>query len=291
MMYEPPPERSGRRLRLTRRGRLVLIVTMAAAACAAVLIPLLVLQEEPKPEKQPEKRRTLLIPEGWRASQVYRAVDKALGKPPGATRKAAATADLKLPAEAKGNPEGYLFPATYPVDPGATPAGLLAYMVDTAHKRFAADSVSAGAQRSGAGLYRTVNIASIVQAEVDAAADMGKVARVIHNRLKQGMPLQMDSTLNYALNRSTLDTTLDDTRLDSPYNTYLRLGLPPTPIGNPGEEALRAALDPPEGDWMYFVTVARGDTRFTADYAEHRRNVEEFNARRRSAGATAGTDS
>ncbi|WP_267243330.1 endolytic transglycosylase MltG [Streptomyces sp. PR69] len=290
MMYEPPPARSRRRLRLTRRGRLVLIAVAAAAVCAAVLIPLLV-QLEPKPEKQPEKRRTLLIPEGWRAAQVYQAVDKALGKPSGTTRKAAATADLKLPAEAKGNPEGYLFPATYPLDPGVTPAGLLTYMVDTANKRFAADSISGGAQRSGAGLYRTVNIASIVQAEADTADDMGKVARVIHNRLEQGMPLQMDSTLNYALNRSTLDTSIEDTRLDSPYNTYLRLGLPPTPIDNPGEEALRAALNPPQGDWIYFVTVAPGDTRFTADYAEHQRNVKEFNANRRSARATADADS
>ncbi len=65
------------------------------------------------------------------------------------------------------------------------------------------------------------------------------------------------------------------------------MGLPPTPIDNPGEEAMRAAINPPPGDWLYFVTVKPGDTRFTADYAEHQRNVAEFNAQRKSAGARA----
>ena len=187
---------------------------------------------------------------------------------------------LELPAEAKGNPEGYLFPATYPIDSRTTPASLLRYMVDTAGTRFAAPRVTAGAQRSGVTVYETVNIASIVQAEADTPEDMGKVARVIYNRLARRMPLQMDSTLNYALNRSTLDTTAADTRIDSPYNSYVRQGLPPTPIGNPGEHALNAAVGPPPGDWLYFVTVAPGDTRFTADYEEHLRNVAEFNANR-----------
>ena len=95
------------------------------------------------------------------------------------------------------------------------------------------------------------------------------------------MPLQMDSTLNYALNRSTLDTTAADTRIDSPYNSYQRLGLPPTPIDNPGEQALHAAISPTPGNWLYFVTVAPGDTRFTASYREHQRNVDEFNAKRK----------
>lgn len=112
---------------------------------------------------------------------------------------------------------------------------------------------------------------------------MGKVARVIYNRLDQGMPLQMDSTINYALNRSTLDTRDSDTKINSPYNTYTRMGLPPTPIGNPGEEAVRAATSPPQGDWLYFVTVKPGDTRFTSSFEEQQRNVAEFNKNKKSA--------
>lgn len=280
MVNESPDTPPRRRLRPTRRGRLALLVAavLILVVAAAVLVPLLTR------ERATERTRSLVIPEGRRASQAYTAVDKVLGETSGTTEKAVATADLPLPAAAKGNPEGYLYPATYPVTSRATPKSLLRYMVDTAVERFGADHVTAGAQRNGVTVYQTVTIASIVQAEADTVSDMGKVARVVHNRLARDMPLQMDSTLNYAMNRSTLDTTTGDTKIDSPYNSYERKGLPPTPIGNPGEQAMVAAISPTPGPWLYFVTVAPGDTRFTGDYAEQRRNVAEFNRNRRSAG-------
>ncbi|MFE1579095.1 endolytic transglycosylase MltG [Streptomyces fradiae] len=275
--------RRTRRPRLTRRGRVTLIAGVLVLAGAGILVPLLLLREPAAPRQPPQSTRTLLIPEGWRAGQVYEAVDKALGVPPGTTRAEADTAALALPSAAQGNPEGFLFPATYPIDRTTTPRGLLRYMVTTAGERFGTGKVAHGAQRGSPSLYETVTIASVVQAEADTAEDMGKVARVIRNRLARGMPLQMDSTLNYALDRSTLDTSHADTRIESPYNTYTVAGLPPTPIGNPGEQAVHAAIDPPPGDWLYFVTVAPGDTRFTADYDEHLANVEEFNHNRRTA--------
>ncbi|MFE2492544.1 endolytic transglycosylase MltG [Streptomyces scopuliridis] len=279
MMNEPPEASPGRRPRLTRRGRLVLLLTVVLVVAAAVLVPVLLLTGD----DGGGKRTTLVIPEGRRAADVYVSVDQALGLSPGATRKAASTARLRLPEAAKGNPEGFLFPATYPVGSATTPANLLSYMVNTANQRFGAGRISAGAQRAGMSTYQAVTVASIVQAEADSVADMGKVARVVHNRLSLGMPLQMDSTLNYALNRSTVDTSHADTKIDSPYNTYERKGLPPTPIGNPGEEAMNAALNPASGDWLYFVTVKPGDTRFTNKYAEQLRNVEEFNRNRKAA--------
>ncbi|GAA3477790.1 endolytic transglycosylase MltG [Streptomyces yanii] len=279
MANESPTTRPHRRLRPTRRGRLVLFlgIVLGLGVAAAVLVPLLTREAKVGPE------RTLVIPEGWRASQVYAAVDKALDVAPGTAEKAVGAAELALPAEAKGNPEGYLFPATYPLASGATPAGLLTYMVDTAGRRFGGDHIAAGARRNNVSVHRTVTIASMVQAEADTMDDMAKVARVIYNRLAKDMPLQMDSTLNYALNRSTLDTTIGDTRIDSPYNSYERKGLPPTPIGNPGEQAMEAAITPTPGPWLYFVTVAPGDTRFTDSYAEQQKNVEEFNRNRRAA--------
>lgn len=271
------------RLRPTRRGRLVMLIGAVLVLAAAVLVPLLVLgSDEEKEKAQP---RSLVIPEGWRASQVYEAADKALGLAPGSTEKAVPTAELSLPDAAGGNPEGYLFPATYPVDEDTTPASLLRYMVDTAVKRFGADHITAGAERNSVSVYQTVTIASVVQAEADTVSDMGKVARVVYNRLAQDMALQMDSTLNYALKRSTLDTTTGDTKIDSPYNSYERKGLPPTPIGNPGEQAMQAAISPPPGPWLYFVTVGPGDTRFTDSYDEQLTNVEEFNRNRSSATA------
>ncbi|NEA65246.1 endolytic transglycosylase MltG [Streptomyces sp. SID12488] len=263
---------SRRTIRLTRRGRAVLIATGAVVAATAVAVPLLSVDSEGDP-----RPTSLLILEGWRSIQVYEAVDKALALPAGSTKKSLGKARLKLPADAEGNPEGYLFPATYPLKEKATPESLLSFMVDTANQKFGGPPVTAGAQRNAMNVYQAVTIASIVQAEAAGKQDMGKVARVVFNRLERGMPLQMDSTINYALNRSTLKTTTDDTRLNSPYNSYQRMGLPPTPIANPGEEAMRAAINPTPGDWLYFVTVKPGDTRFTADYAEHQRNVAEFN--------------
>jgi len=277
-MQKNTPPRST--IRLTRRGRLVLIATGVALAGTAVAVPqLLTLQSggEAKPV-------SLVIPEGWRASQVYGAVDKALTLPAGSTKKALAKASLKLPNDAAGNPEGYLFPATYPIGKKTTPESLLSFMVNTADKKFNGAPIAAGAQHNAMNVYQAVTIASIVQAEADSKADMGKVARVVLNRLERGMPLQMDSTLNYALDRATLKTSADDTKLASPYNSYQRMGLPPTPIDNPGEDAMRAAISPPAGDWLYFVTVKPGDTRFTADFQEHQRNVAEFNGQQQSPG-------
>ncbi|MEV5430879.1 endolytic transglycosylase MltG [Streptomyces sp. NPDC052701] len=274
MQTNTPPRST---IRLTRRGRLALIATGAVVAGTAVAVPLLTLDGD-----EDARPTTLVVPEGWRTSQVYAAVDKVLALPPGTTRKSLAKAALKLPDDAEGNPEGYLFPATYPLDEKATPQKLLSSMVDTADRRFNGAPIAAGAQRNAMNVYQAVTIASIVQAEAATKADMGKVARVIFNRLERGMPLQMDSTINYALNRSSRATTENDTRIDSPYNSYQRMGLPPTPIANPGEDAVRAAINPTPGDWLYFVTVKPGDTRFTADYAEHQRNVAEFKAHRKS---------
>ncbi|MFE6687743.1 endolytic transglycosylase MltG [Streptomyces sp. NPDC057743] len=266
-------QRAGRRPgpRLSRAGWLLLVAVLCVVVILAVLIVPRLLRER--------QYGQLTVPEGQRASQIYASADQALHVPQGTTARAAKTAHLDLPAEAKGNPEGYLFPATYPIRKDTTPQSLLSYMVKTAGQRLTADGITQ---------YRTVVIASIVQAEADRPADMGKVARVIDNRLARNMPLQMDSTINYALGRSTLHTSHADTRTNSPYNTYKFAGLPPTPIANPGADALKAAAAPPTGDWLYFVTVKPGDTRFTANYQEHLRNVREFNNGQKN-GATGGS--
>ncbi|MFG2284787.1 endolytic transglycosylase MltG [Streptomyces sp. NPDC048595] len=257
---------------LSRTGWLIVVAVLAALAVLAVLLV-------PRLLRGPGGEEKLTVPEGQRATQVYAAVDKALHLPGGSTAKAAKRAKLPLPEGANGNPEGYLFPATYPIHSDTTPASLLSYMVKTANERLAANKITS---------YRTVVIASIVQAEADRPADMGKVARVIDNRIARHMPLQMDSTINYALGRSTLNTSHSDTRTNSPYNTYKHEGLPPTPIDNPGADALKAAGAPPAGDWLYFVTVKPGDTRFTADYQEHLRNVREFNAQQKNGAGSGG---
>ncbi|MFI9645577.1 endolytic transglycosylase MltG [Streptomyces sp. NPDC052040] len=265
----PPRKQAG----LTRRSRVALIGTAVTVAATALAVPLVAPDSDGK-----APYAGLVVPEGWRTSQVYAAVDKALGLPPGTTRKSLPRARLRLPRDARGNPEGYLFPASYPVHKGTTtPESLLRYMVETANRRFGGSTITAGAQRHALTGYQAVTIASIVQAEAATESDMAKVARVVFNRLERGMPLQMDSTLNYALKRRTLTTSVRDTQIDSPYNSYRSMGLPPTPISNPGEDAMRATLNPAPGNWLYFVTVKPGDTRFTGSYEEQQRNVAEFN--------------
>ncbi|MDX3644850.1 endolytic transglycosylase MltG [Streptomyces sp. MB09-02B] len=283
MQMNTPPRST---IRLTRRGRAALIAAGAVVAATAVAVPLLSVGGGGGAAERPT---SLVIPEGWRSGQVYEAVDKALALPAGSTRKSLSKAQLMLPDDAEGNPEGYLFPATYPLREKSTPESLLEVMVETANKKFNGGQVTAGAQRNAMNVYQAVTIASIIQAEAATEEDMGRVARVVFNRLERGMPLQMDSTINYALNRSTLNTTVDDTKIDSPYNSYRRMGLPPTPIANPGQAAMRAAVNPTPGNWLYFVTVKPGDTRFTANYQEHLRNVAEFNQNRRKASPGAGT--
>ncbi|WP_369184509.1 endolytic transglycosylase MltG [Streptomyces sp. Y1] len=253
-------------------GTYTLKLKMSAAAALAVLI-------------DPANANGLTIPEGWRGYQIYAAIDKKLNLPEGTTQRTAKeqSAELGLPEFAAGSPEGYLFPATYSVTEGTTALDLLKQMVERAGKEFSRDDADIVAQTLGQSLYGLVTVASMVQGEADNTEDMGRVARVIYNRLAKGMPLQLDSTINYALGRSTLNTTVTETKLDSPYNTYLHAGLPPTPISNPGRQAIMAALDPTPGDWLYFVTVKPGDTRFTDSFEVQQRNVAEFNANRAAA--------
>ncbi len=230
----------------------------------------------------PSNANALTIPEGWRSTQIYAAVDARLGLPAGTTKATAEQhlADLGLPADAAGHPEGYLFPATYPVTGDSTALGLLQEMVKEATTHLDGATLAEAAAANNVTPYGLLAVASLAQAEADNPEDMAKVARVVYNRLAKNMPLQLDSTINYALGRSTLTTTVDDTRLDSPFNTYAHPGLPPTPIDNPGRDALRAAIHPADGDWLYFVTVQPGDTRFTDSADQQRKNVDEFNAHR-----------
>ncbi|WP_204060889.1 endolytic transglycosylase MltG [Microbispora corallina] len=224
--------------------------------------------------------RTVTVPEGLRTSEVLERLASATGIPlRDFTRAAAKPDDLRLPPYAQGGVEGFLFPATYDFDEGTTARSLLRRMV--ARFRLAADKV--GLERRAGGLRLSprdaVTVASIVQAEGGTEADYPKVARVVYNRLARGAKLEMDSTVNYALRRHTLKVSEQDTKIDSPYNTYARAGLPPGPIGNPGESALLATLHPASGDWYWFVTTdpRRKITKFTDNEAEFRKYREELN--------------
>lgn len=165
--------------------------------------------------------------------------------------------------------EGLLFPAQYSFAQG-TKADVALKEVIT---RGLSEVVKVGflADQSQYSPQQLLTIASIIQAE-GGDGDFTKVSRVIYNRLKIGMPLQMDSTVHFVMkSRGNIFLSTQSTLINSPYNTYRKYGLPPGPIGNPGRNALKATLSPAAGDWLYFITVAPQDTRFTA-------SLEEFNA-------------
>jgi UPF0755 protein len=222
----------------------------------------------------------VVVPEGTQARQIVEIVAKATGIPP-----ADLTAVLKqptalgLPEYAKGNPEGFLFPATYELEPGISAEQALEPMVRRYDQAAATVDLVQRAAAVGRTPYEVLIVASLVQAE-GQPADFTKVARVIYNRLEQGMKLQLDATVNYALGRSTLKLTNQDIAVNSPYNTYQVTGLPPTPINSPGEQALEAALAPATGDWLYYVTVnpTTGETKFTSSYSEFLKFKAEFEA-------------
>jgi UPF0755 protein len=158
--------------------------------------------------------------------------------------------------------EGLLFPAQYSFAKGTSAQVALQTMVDRAFMELQNSGVSD--QTGKFTPQQLLTMASIIQAE-GKIQDFTKISKVIRNRLEIGMPLQMDSTVHYVERaRGNIFLSTKSTLLKSDYNTYRKYGLPPGPICNPGLDALIAAANPAEGDWIYFITVAPGDTRFTA---------------------------
>jgi len=194
---------------------------------------------------------------------------------------ARATSRLGLPSWSGDDVEGYLFPSTYTVDPGASANDVLAQMVSRFREVSADIALERGARRLGVTPREVVIVASLIQAEASRPQDFGKVARVIYNRLDDKMLLQLDSTVKFAEGSSdSIYTTAEERDNPSRYNTYRYKGLPPTAINSPGEQALRAALDPTPGDWMYFVTVDldTGRTLFAETFRQHQRYVAKLTA-------------
>jgi len=232
-------------------------------------------------------KATVTIPEGLRVPDTIAILAKKTDFSKAQFQKVIDNpAKLGLPDYAEGNPEGYLFPATYDFGPDATPESMLTAMVT--RWRQAADD--AELEDSAAALGYTpqelMTVASLVQAE-GRGDDMAKIARVIYNRVENpdngitnGL-LQVDASVNYALGRpgiTVLTQAEIDSVADSPYNTYTQTGLPPAPIESPGDEAIEAAAHPAEGDWLFYVTVnlKTAETKFTADYDEFLAFKQEF---------------
>ena len=175
------------------------------------------------------------------------------------------------------NLEGLLFPANYTILPDEEVSTLLQGALDRFAQELKNISFDDYAKELNLRPAELLTIASIVQAEGFTDEDFGKVSRVIYNRLKIGMPLQMDSTLLYAKkSRGEIRVTNRELKIASKYNTYKYKGLPPGPIGSPGGAALVATIKPTPGNWLYFVTVSPGETKFTNSYSEFLTFKAEF---------------
>lgn len=214
---------------------------------------------------------SVTIPEGFTVRKVAERLGERTHLEADDVLAAAGSGDVRPEAlpEDVDSLEGFLFPDTYAVFPKETAVDVLRRMVSQFDERTSELDWSFAASR-GLSRYEAVIIASLVEREAKVPEDRPKVAAVVYNRLAKGMRLQIDITALYG--REHKVPTRRDLRQESPYNTYVIDGLPPTPIANPGLESIRAALDPADIDALYYVVVEEsGRHAFTADYNEFQR--------------------
>lgn len=236
----------------------------------------------------------IVVPEGSRATKVIEIAAQATGISIDEFKAVLKDPrDLGLPVYAKNDPEGFLFPATYEFGPDSTATSVLAAMVRKYNEVAQSINLDAASAAIGKTPYEVLTIASLIQGE-GLVADYTKISRVIYNRLECTLPictlsrpqgdfingrLQLDSTINYAQGTNDLNLSAAELAKDGPFNTNINRGLPPTPIDNPGVEALRAALQPADGKWLYFVSYP-DFTRFTERFSEHEQALKEYAAKK-----------
>ncbi|MGW2744538.1 endolytic transglycosylase MltG [Streptomyces sp. NPDC001450] len=242
----------------------------------------------------PKSQNNVIVTPGERNAGVYAAIDKKLELSTGTTRKLAKQEYKKLglpswaqrSSEIQDPLEGFLFPGTYAAAKGMKPDAILKQMVTQAKEKYAAYDLPSKAKTLGLNNpFQLVTVMSLVQAEGKTHDDFRKMAEVVYNRLKPtntetNQLLQFDSTYNYLKGTSNIHISEKEINSNqSPYNTYTHKGLPPGPIGNPGEDAMKAALNPTHDGWMYFVaTDGVNNTEFAKTNEEFEKLKEKFNA-------------
>jgi len=191
-------------------------------------------------------KMTVTIPEGFTIKQI----EELLG--------------LKLPGT---DLEGFLFPDTYQFQIGVTGEKVVKKMRDNFEKKF----TPYRNEVSGAGLttFEVITMASLVEKEVQTLKDRKIVSGILWKRKNNNIPLQVDATINYITGKKGIKVSTEDTKIDSPYNTYKYLGLPAGPICNPGLESIRAAIYPEDSDYWYYLSVPEGETIFSKTLEEH----------------------
>lgn len=222
------------------------------------------------------------VPEGFTLDQIVERVGEVPRFDGAAFAAAVESGEVRSqyqPAEVT-TLEGLLLPETYFVDETEDERALLQRMVSSLDAAAADLGYDRSQELVGLTPYETIIVASLIERETKVPEERAKVSRVIHNRLARGMRLQIDATVLYALGEHKTRVLFKDLEVQSPYNTYQVEGLPPTPIAVPGKAALEAALNPAEGEWLYYVVIDDDGSHAFADTAEgHQRNIAEAKRR------------
>lgn len=171
--------------------------------------------------------------------------------------------------------EGYLFSKSYQIYERSDPEEVLKIFYE-ALKQFWTDTLQQRADSIKLSMHQILTLASIIKGETNEVDEMPRISGVYHNRLRKGMKLQADPTVQYLMKNGWKRLTYQDLTIDSPYNTYRYFGLPPAPINNPGANAIMAALYPEKHDYFFFVADGKGRHKFAKNYSEHLRNVREY---------------
>lgn len=233
-------------------------------------------------QKAPDAQIT--IPEGWSNKQI---ADYLQGKQLVAAKDflaAQKSFDVSAYPILSSKPktadlEGFLFPDTYRVAASSTDEanGIIKKMLDNFSAKFTAD-MEQQAKTQKSNVFQTLVLASIIEKEADGnLTDRKTIAGIFDNRLKADMPLQSDATVSYITGKNSAQASLEDTQIDSPYNTYKYAGLPPGPICNPSLDSIEAALNPTPNDYFYFLTDPKtGRAVFAKTYDEHLKNKAKY---------------
>lgn len=227
------------------------------------------LQTGPPPEELP---LSVTVPEGLRVDQVAESVSDALGIRLRAFVRAAESGDWAIEPylpEGTDTVEGFLFPKTYDFPEGVRARAVVRRML----RQFEGEVQELDWSRAedlGLEPYDVIVMASLIEREARVPKDRRKISAVIHNRLEREMPLEIDATVQYALPQHKERLTFDDLEYESPYNTYLFVGLPPGPIASPGLASIEAAMNPADGEWLYYVLIdpETGEHAFAETYDE-----------------------
>ena len=171
--------------------------------------------------------------------------------------------------------EGFLYPDTYYFSKNDSEFKVLSTMISRFSSEYT-DELIKRQKELNMTLEEVVNMASIIEKEAVLDKDRPLIASVFYNRLKIGMPLQSDATIQYIFDERKQIVTYNDLKIDSPYNTYINKGLPPTPISNPGIKSIKAALYPEKTDYLYFVATIDGGNNYSTNYQDHLKYVKEY---------------